>query len=94
MHKVAQELLYFVSNASQKFYMRKKNIDRIGLSINFVSQLLYTLRYMNCQPVPFYIYACLVWGFVASLAITLLKHHYGKFEIPWPSLNWECYQVL
>jgi len=51
-----------------------------------VSQLLRTLRYV-CKYLfellgSIILSACLVLGFVASLAIILPVHLYGKFQIP------------
>ena len=38
--------------------------------------------------------ACLVWGVVASLALILVIHNYGNFEISFATLNRERYPIL
>jgi len=64
---------------------RKKKDDELGLLYQSVSRLWHILRYIHeyvCQLLGSIILsAFLVWGLVASLAIILLVHHYGKFEI-------------
>ena len=54
-------------------------------SPRLVHRLPRTLRYVRecfCELLGSVILsACLVWDFVASLAIILLVHQYGKFEI-------------
>ena len=64
---------------------KKKEDDEIGVFHEFVSELLHTLRYVReyfgellGSIIPS---ACLVWGFVAQLAVVLLVYQYGKIEI-------------
>ena len=64
---------------------KKEEDDEIGILQQLVSRLPRTLRYVSecfCELLGSVILsACLVWAFVASLAVFLLVYQYGKFEI-------------
>ena len=64
---------------------RKKEDDEIGLFSATCSSTPGTLRYVCecfCELLGSIILSsCLVWGVVASLAVILLVHQYGKIEI-------------
>ena len=60
---------------------KKEDQDEIGILQLLVSRLPRTLRYICecfCELLGSIILsACLVWGVVASLAVSLLVHQYG-----------------
>ena len=64
---------------------RRKKMTKSDFSPRHVHRLLRTLRYV-CECFwellgSIILSACLVWGVVASLAVILLVHQYGKIEI-------------
>ena len=64
---------------------RRKKMTKSEFSPRLVHRLPRALRYVCecfCELLGNNILsACLVWGFVASLAVILLVHQYGKIEI-------------
>ena len=87
VRKLAPEVLYLVCYPGAVLYEkeRRKKMTKLDFSPRLVHRLPRTLKYV-CECVCVLLgsnvlSACLVWGFVASLAVILLVHQYGPIKI-------------